>query len=150
MKKIVSLAAMIGLLAGSTFAATGTVVFTYGKLVSPNKIGVTWTTGTASTGAVGVTTYQYGDIGRVVFASTASTNYTVYLRDADGVDLLGGRGSTIASNAVTCLEPGLVITDSVGGTTNFVLYCVNGPLTFVVSNNTYSTSGNAYIYLKHN
>ena len=143
------MAALVGLLAGSAYAVTGTVAVTYAKLYNPNKIAITWTTGTAGTGVVAtLDEYQAGWLDRVVFKSSCATNYTVTLRDSEGVDLLADRGALISSNAVTCIAPGMMINS--GSVTNGVVpFAINGPITCVVSNNLFSQTGYIYLYIKH-
>lgn len=147
--------AVVILIAGFALSAmcadTGTVSQVTTKLGPVIKNTFTWTTGTNNNSVVttGETALR-GEILRVTFdprTSASPTNaYDVTIKDEEGIDLLAGLGSSLSTNTVTTVRPG--IATSVGTVSNIAPYAVNGPVLLSVTNSGHSKSGKIIIYTK--
>lgn len=92
----------------------------------------------------------HGILRRVTFApdgdDTPSDLYDVVLNDADGVDVLSGRGANQSDTTAATIVPGLEQHD---GTTAAVgPVAIAGPLTLVVSNAGNAKVGYVHLYLE--
>lgn len=144
------------LCAGSIFAA-GSVSESRASIDPPQKITLAWTA--AIDGTVAVTSQPVrGELSRVVFVSgqpcPTNATYAVTLKDSDGVDVLAGQGSAIATNAPGSagqVVPGVLVV-STAGVTNLVPVVVNGKLSLGISgvgtNATLGKQGSVILYVK--
>jgi hypothetical protein len=144
------------LCAGSLFAA-GSVSETRAAIDPPQKITLAWTA--ALDGTVAVTSQPVrGEMNRVVFVSgtpsPTNATYAVTLRDQNGVDVLAGQGSAIATNApgsASQVVPGVLVVTT-AGVTNLIPVVVNGKLSLAISgvgtNATAGKQGVVIIYVK--
>lgn len=126
------------LIVGSVFAA-GTVTDTREGNVPPQKIKLSWTADTNGVVSGDSQKIYSEQLMRVVFynGTPAPTNatYAVTLKDANGVDVLAGQGSAVASNASSAasqIVPGVLAVHSTG-VTNLYPVTVSGPLTLAIS-----------------
>jgi hypothetical protein len=145
------------LLCGGSLFAAGSVSETRESIDPPQKITLAWTA--ALDGTVAVTSQPVrGEMNRVVFynGSPGPTNatYAVTLKDESGIDVLAGRGSAVASNAVgsaSQIVPG-ILSVTTAGVTNLMPVVVNGKLSLALSgvgtNATAGKQGTVIIYVK--
>jgi hypothetical protein len=92
-----------------------------------------------------------GEILRVTFVpnggGTAPSNaYDVLLKDAHGIDVLGGQGANLSSSAASSLCPGVPLKD--GATTSVVPVAVAGVLNLEVANAGSGKGGLVVIYVR--
>jgi hypothetical protein len=138
---------------GSLFAA-GTVAETResnDELVQ--RITLSWTADT--NGAVAVTSQPVrGEMSRVVFyngtAAPTGATYGVTLKDVNGIDVLAGQGSAVASNALASasqIVPGILKVWTLGST-NLEPIVVNGKLSLAVTGVGSNQQGVVVIYTK--
>lgn len=113
------------------------------------RYALTWVSHTD--GAVDLTTDQaiVGQILRVVFTNGAATPtdaYDVLLKDAHGIDVLGGQGANIAIANPFHICPGVAMKD--GTTTSTRPVSVAGPLELVITNAGSGKAGTIYLYVE--
>lgn len=92
-----------------------------------------------------------GEILRVTFVpdggGTAPTNlYDVLLKDAHGIDVLGGQGANLSGTAASSVCPGVALKD--GTTTSVVPVAVAGVLNLEVSNAGSGKGGQVILYVR--
>jgi len=120
----------------------GTVTITEQTHKMVKKVTFDWT---ATTGAAGDTTTKYydGEVLRVVaMARTSSGNYGLQINDNDGVDLLGGQGTTMTSG-------GTDFGTSTGGTKTYPLSAVSSKLTLeITGGSTGGSTGQTIVYIR--
>ena len=119
MKKLFAAGLILLVALSVVFAGTGTVA--YVTLGNTKKITYSWgnsaasTTGCYDVSCVVTSDFRYGVLERVVFhAASASTGaaYDVTLTDDDGIDMLNGGGSAIATGATSITWcPGVVLSN---------------------------------------
>lgn len=136
----------LGALAGLLFAE-GSVTYNKTVIGSPSKHTLAWTAST--NGIVNLTNSAYtrGEIVRVTsLSSPTGAVYSITLKDAQGVDVLAGQGSGMASNVLTSVVPGIKITDGV--TTSAIPIQVNDQLAVSVTGAGSNKTGTVTLYVK--
>lgn len=119
----------------------GTVTKTEKIIYSIKKITFNWT---ATTGvADGTTLEDYdGEVLRIVNLATSSTKGNVLIKDSDGIDLLGGQGTSFSSG-------GNDWGTSTGGTTNWSpLSAVSGKVTLGITGGSTGSTGITIVYIR--
>jgi hypothetical protein len=127
--------------------AEGTVTYDKTVIGTPSKHTLAWTAST--NGIVNLTNSAYtrGEIIRVTsLSSPTGSVYSITLKDAQGVDVLAGQGSGMASNVLTSVVPGIKITDGV--TTSTIPIQVNDQLAVSVTGAGSNKTGTVILYVK--
>lgn len=127
--------------------AEGTATYEKTVIGTPSKHTLAWTAST--NGIVNLTNSAYtrGEIVRVTsLSSPTGALYSITLKDAQGVDVLAGQGSGMASNVLTSVVPGIKITD--GMTTSTIPIQVNDQLALSVTGVGSNKTGTVIIYVK--
>lgn len=147
----------VSLLCTGYLFAAGSVSETRASIEPPQKIMLAWTA--AIDGTVAVTSQPVrGELSRVVFISgtpsPTNATYAVTLKDSNGVDVLAGQGSAIATNAPGSagqVVPGVLVVVT-AGVTNLMPVAVNGKLSLAISgvgtNATAGKQGTVIVYVK--
>jgi hypothetical protein len=146
MNKIFVLLLMIGFATG--LLAQGTVTDTVAGQGSPLKHTIVWVSN--SNGVVNATNslYSRGVILRAVLTGgSTGASYHVTLKDAAGIDVLGGRCATLATNTTTSFAPGIIITDT-STSTNLVPISVNDRLVVGVTDVGSNKTGTIVLYVR--
>jgi len=130
---------------------TGTVSQVTAKQGNLYKTTFTWTTGTNNNSVIAVSdSYIRGELLRVVFDPITSARpthtYDIVLLDESGIDLLAGKGASLATGTVTTVRPGIIST--VSPITNIAPFAVNDLVTVSVTNGGNSISGKLVIYTR--
>lgn len=147
MKRILSLLTALAVVSVASVGLTdGTITETVTGLGSIKISNLAWNSLTNQSTANIVLN---GEISRVTFvpAATASANYDVTIKDADGFDILGGLGANLASNTVVNIAPGVPVTDATAGVTNMQPMVASGTYT-VLADNTGVSTGTVKVYYK--
>lgn len=131
-------------------ATLTTTLAQYGGGPVVRKYTLAWVSHTDGTVDLDTSLSIYGEILRVVFvpnqAATQPTNlYDVLLKDADGIDVLGGQGANLANNANSSVCPGVPLKD--GTTTGVRPVVVAGILNLEVSNAGSGKTGSVILYV---
>ena len=146
MKTLLYLILSMGLTAGLVLAE-GTIVETKNEIGVPNKYTLAWTASTNGIVSEATTFYVRGEIKRVILDGTSTgATYSLTLKDTSGVDVLAGLGVGVSTSAVSCVVPGVSVTDSV--TTNVIPFVVNDLLTLGVTVAGSNKTGSVILYVK--
>ncbi len=127
--------------------AEGSVTYDKTVIGTPSKHTLAWTASTNGIVSQATTFYVRGEIARVSLNGTSTgATYSLTLKDSSGVDVLAGLGVGVSTSAVSCVVPGIKITDSV--TTNVVPIMVNDLLTLGVTVAGSNKTGSVILYVK--
>ena len=118
---------------------------------SMNVYSLAWDTDTNVNTTVNLTKSMDGEILRVVFtnsigARAPSNDYDVAVNDPDGVDMLNGAGTNLATNVVSSLVPYEEIV--INSTTQVVSMAVNGKGQLQITNAGTNTQGVIKFYYR--
>jgi len=145
MKTILCLILSLGM--AGLVLAEGTIAETKNEIGVPNKYTFAWTASTNGIVSEDTTFYVRGEIQRVVLDGTSTgATYSLTLKDLSGVDVLAGLGAGVSTSAVSCIVPGVSVTDSV--TTNVIPFVVNDLLTLGVTVAGSNKTGSVILYVK--